>query len=108
MAAKSIAYSSTGDVLAKIFCNEKFKNDISRYDVFLLLIGYSVGDLSISKQIRVKIMYRYSDDYAAWVLASMLSISNCNINKLKAIKNIAFERKINNDNRIIQAFNACK
>ena len=108
MAAKSIAYSPTGEMLAKIIRNKEGKKDINRDDIFELLVGNSVGDLFFSEQLRMRILYKYSNDYAVWVLARLVTRINCNNNKLMALKNIASERKINKDNRLIQAFKSCE
>lgn len=108
LAARSIAYSAKGDVLAKMIQNKYQKNSISRDQVYDLLIGNKVEDLSIVKSKRIRILYMFSDDYAALILARLIVRSDCDADKMTDMKKIAAERKIDNDFRMIRALRSCQ
>ena len=106
-AAKSLAYSAKGDVLGKMIQNKYQKASITRDNVYDLLMGSKVDDLSIIKSKRIRVLYMFSDDYAAWILARLVIRCDCDSNKMNDLKRIANERKIQNDGRIIRALNSC-
>jgi len=107
LAARNIAYSAKGDVLAKMIQNKYQKNSISRDHVYDLLLGNKVEDLSIVKSKRIRILYMFSDDYAAWILARLAILCDCDTGKMSDLQRIANDRKIQNDGRIIRALNSC-
>ncbi|MFN4914689.1 MAG: hypothetical protein ACK5FT_05180 [Sphingomonadales bacterium] len=106
-AAKSLAYSAKGDVLGKMIQNKYQKASITRDNVYDLLMGNKVDDLSIVKSKRIRILYMFSDDYAAWILARLAIRCDCDTDKMSDLQRIANERKIQDDGRIIRALNSC-
>ncbi len=106
-AAKSLAYSPKGDVLGKMIQHKYSKQNITRDHVYDLLMGNKVDDLSIVKLKRIRILYMFSDDYAAWILARLVNRCNCDASKMKDLQKIAEARKINQDSRIVRALNSC-
>jgi hypothetical protein len=107
-AAKAVAFSKNGDVLCKMIQHKYNKVRISRDNLYDLLTGNKVEDLEIAKLKRIRVLYMFSDDYAAWILARLVKRSECDPEKMDALRNIAGERKIQNDGRLIRALNSCE
>ena len=107
MAAKSVAFSEKGDVLCKIIQHKYQKKNVSRDNLFDLLRGNKFEDLELTKIKRIRVLYMFSDDYAAWILARLIVRSDCDANQMNDLRKIAEGRKIQNDDRINKALNSC-
>ena len=107
LAAKSLAFSNKGDVLGKMIQHKYGKQNITRDQVYDLLMGNKVDELSIVKLKRIRILYMFSDDYVAWILAKLVIRCNCDASKMTDLQKIAQARKINQDIRIVRALNSC-
>jgi hypothetical protein len=108
MAAKSVAYSEKGDIICKMIQQKKkLSYKLSRDNLFQLLVGNKIGDLEITKNRRVDILYRFSDNFAAWILARLIDRSKCDPIKMNDIRKIINDRKVQNDERLVKALNSC-
>ncbi len=111
-AAKEIAYTREGDVLCKIIehSHKKHSNNtikLSRENLEDLLIGNEVNDVKLSKINRIRLLYRFSDDYAAWFIARLIQSSGCIKTHIRELGIISQNRMLQKDKRLMAAFNSC-
>jgi len=111
-AAKEIAYSKEGDVLCKIIEHsyKKHSNNtikLSCENLEDLLIGNEINDVKLSKINRIRLLYRFSDDYAAWFIARLIQSSGCIKTHIRELGIISQNRMIQKDKRLMGAFNSC-
>lgn len=107
-AANSIAYSQTGDLLCKMLSDKYKKSAVTRETLLGLLQGKPLGDMEITYEKRIRLFYRFSDEYAAWIIAKWMIKSDCDTDQVSELKRIAKERNLSNDRKIIRAINSCQ
>lgn len=107
-AANSIAYSRTGDVLCKMAADKYKKSVVSRETLLGLLQGKPSGDMEITYEKRIRLFYRFSDEYATWIIAKWIVKSDCDADRVSELKRIAKERNLSNDRKLIRAINSCQ
>ena len=107
-AANSIAYSQTGDLLCKMLSDKYKKSAVTRETLLGLLQGKPLGDMEITYEKRIRLFYRFSDEYAAWIIAKWMIKSDCDTDQVSELKRIAKERNLSNNRKIIRAINSCQ
>jgi hypothetical protein len=107
-AARTIAFSEVGDVLRKMVADKYKKVEVSRETMFGLLQGNPISDMEITYEKRIRLFYRFSDEYAAWIIAKWMIKSDCDTDQVSELKRIAKERNLSNDRKLIRAINSCQ
>jgi hypothetical protein len=94
----------------KLYWNfDKYKKSaVTRETLLGLLQGKPLGDMEITYEKRIRLFYRFSDEYAAWIIAKWMIKSDCDTDQVSELKRIAKERNLSNDRKLIRAINSCQ